>query len=71
MLVGCEEAGDNIAGLYSLTATCEANRVEPIAYLTDVLPAASAHTPQPRSSNFCPTSGARRAARGVSLTLPE
>lgn len=37
LFVGHEQAGANIAGLYSLTATCEANGVEPIAYLTDVL----------------------------------
>jgi transposase len=44
MFVGHEEAGDNIAGLYSLTATCEANGVEPIAYLTDVLGRIGTHS---------------------------
>jgi transposase len=43
LFVGHEEAGDNIAGLYSLTATCEANGVEPIAYLTDVLSRIGSH----------------------------
>lgn len=43
LFVGHEEAGDNIAGLYSLTATCEANGVEPIAYLTDVLGRIGSH----------------------------
>jgi transposase len=37
LFVGHEEAGENLAGLYSLVATCEANDVDPIAYLTDVL----------------------------------
>lgn len=37
LFVGHEEAGANIAGLYSLVSTCEANGVNPLAYLTDVL----------------------------------
>lgn len=36
MFVGHEDAGEHIAGLYSLVATCEANGVNPLAYLTDV-----------------------------------
>jgi transposase len=43
LFVGNEDAGDNIAGLYSLVATCEANGVNPIAYLTDVLLRVSTH----------------------------
>jgi transposase len=43
LFVGNQEAGANIAGLYSLTATCEANGVEPIAYLTDVLGRVGSH----------------------------
>ncbi len=43
LFVGHEQAGANIAGLYSLTATCEANGVEPIAYLTDVLGRVGSH----------------------------
>jgi transposase len=43
LFVGHEEAGANIAGLYSLTATCEANGVEPIAHLTDVLGRVGSH----------------------------
>jgi transposase len=35
--VGDEDAGANIAGLYSLAATCAANSKNPLAYLTDVL----------------------------------
>jgi transposase len=37
LFVGTNEAGENLAGLYSLIATCEANGVNPIDYLTDVL----------------------------------
>ena len=37
LFVGHEEAGQNLANLYSLVATCEANGVEPTAYLADVL----------------------------------
>lgn len=37
LFVGHEGAGENLAGLYSLVATCEANDVNPVAYLTDVL----------------------------------
>lgn len=37
LFVGDEDTGENLAGLYSLVATCEANRVDPITYLQDVL----------------------------------
>lgn len=37
LFVGDEDAGENLAVLYSLVATCEANGVDPIAYLGDVL----------------------------------
>ena len=43
LFVGHEEAGQNLAGLYSLVATCEANGVEPISYLTDVLGRVRSH----------------------------
>lgn len=43
LFVGHEDAGDNIAGLYSLVATCEANGVNPIEYLRDVLLRISNH----------------------------
>jgi transposase len=32
-----EQAGESLAGIYSLVATCEANAVNPIEYLQDVL----------------------------------
>ncbi len=31
------DAGENIAGLYSLVATCEARGINPFEYLADVL----------------------------------
>jgi transposase len=37
LFVGHDDAGGNLAGLYSLVATCEANGVNPLAYLEDVL----------------------------------
>ena len=37
LFVGHDEAGENLAGLYSLIATCEANEVNPVEYLADVL----------------------------------
>lgn len=37
LFVGNDEARENLAGLYSLVATCEANDVNPLAYLEDVL----------------------------------
>ena len=37
LFVGDEDCGENLAGLYSLVATCEANSIDPIAYLADVL----------------------------------
>jgi len=43
LFVGHEEAGENIAGLYSLVATCEANGVNPYEYLQDVMMRVSTH----------------------------
>jgi len=37
MFLGNAEAGENFCGLQSLVSTCEANGVNPLAYLTDVL----------------------------------
>jgi transposase len=37
LFVGSDQAGENLAGLYSLVATCEANQVNPYEYLADVL----------------------------------
>lgn len=43
LFVGSVEAGENIAGLYSLVATCEARGINPFAYLADVLPRIGDH----------------------------
>ena len=37
LFVGNEDTGANLAGLYSLVSTCEANNVDPVAYLREVL----------------------------------
>jgi len=37
LFVGHDAAGENLAGLYSLIATCEVNGVNPLEYLADVL----------------------------------
>lgn len=37
LFLGNEDAGANVAGLYSLIATCEANAVNPLDYLVDVM----------------------------------
>jgi len=37
LFVGNEEAGHNLANLYTVVATCEANGVNPMDYLTDIL----------------------------------
>ena len=37
LFVGDEEAGENLAGLYSLVATCDAVGIDPVEYLKDVL----------------------------------
>jgi transposase len=37
LFVGHEEAGHHLANLYTVVATCEANAVDPLAYITDVL----------------------------------
>lgn len=53
LFVGHEDAGENIAGLYSLVATCEANGVNPLDYLRDVLLRISTH-PADRIDDLLP-----------------
>jgi transposase len=53
LYVGNEDAGENIAGLYSLVATCIAYGKNPIEYLTDVLVRISSH-PQSRIDELLP-----------------
>jgi len=43
LFVGHEQAGQNLAGLYSLVATCVANDKDPLAYLTDILRRIGSH----------------------------
>jgi transposase len=53
LFVGHEDAGDNIAGLYSLVATCAAHGKNPLAYLTDVLTRIGSH-PNSRIDELLP-----------------
>ena len=50
--VGPEDCGDNIAALYSLVATCEANGVNPLTYLSDVLVRIQTHPPSRLTTCF-------------------
>jgi len=43
LFVGSDAAGENLAGLQALIATCEANSINPEAYLADVLPRLGSH----------------------------
>lgn len=43
LVVGDEEHRENFAGLCSLVSTCDANDVDPVAYLKDVLLLADEH----------------------------
>ena len=43
LFVGTDKAGENLAGLYSLIATCEAHQVNPVDYLADVLMRVQTH----------------------------
>ena len=43
LFVGTDHAGENLAGLYSLIATCEINGVNPVTYLADVLLRVQSH----------------------------
>jgi transposase len=43
LFVGNDEAGENLAGLMSLLATCEAHGVNPEEYFADVLMRLSTH----------------------------
>jgi transposase len=53
LFVGNDEAGANLAGLFSLLATCEANGVNPEQYLSDVLPRLASH-PNSRLDELLP-----------------
>ena len=53
MLVGHVEAGQNLAVLYTLVATCELHGINPLAYLTDMLPRVQ-HTRASQLSELLP-----------------
>jgi transposase len=53
LFVGTDEAGENLAGLYSLIATCEVNGINPVAYLADVLLRVQSH-PSSRIDELLP-----------------
>ncbi len=53
LFVGNDRAGRNIAGLYSIVATCEAHGINPVEYLTDVLLRIETH-PQSRIDELLP-----------------
>jgi transposase len=53
LFVGTDHAGENLAGMYSLIATCEANGVNPVAYLADVLVRVQDH-PKSRIDELLP-----------------
>ncbi|RKI51157.1 IS66 family transposase [Corallococcus sp. AB004] len=53
LFVGHEAAGQNLAGLYALVATCEANGVNPETYLADVLLRVQTH-PHARIGELLP-----------------
>lgn len=53
LFVGNDTAGENLAGLYSLVATCEANGINPEQYLADVLVRIKTH-PNSRISELLP-----------------
>ena len=45
IFLGNDQAGHTAAVLFSFTATCKANQVEPWAYLSDVIEQLAAATP--------------------------
>ncbi|WP_434346504.1 IS66 family transposase [Myxococcus virescens] len=59
LFVGHEAAGENLAGLYALVATCEANGVNPEEYLADVLLRVQTH-PNSRIDELLPHEWRRR-----------
>lgn len=61
LFVGDVAAGDNIAGLYTLIATCEARGINPFAYLTDVITRVQDH-PARHLDELLPGAWAQAAA---------
>jgi hypothetical protein len=56
LFVGHDEAGEHLARLYSLIATCEANDVNPVAYPPTCCSACT-RTPPRASTSCCRTAG--------------
>ncbi len=61
LFVGTDHAGENLAGLYSLITTCEANGINPVDYLADVLIRVQTH-PASRIDDLLPHNWAPRPA---------
>jgi transposase len=53
LFVGSDEGGENLASLYTLIATCEANRINAFRYLRDVLIRVQTH-PQSKIDDLLP-----------------
>ncbi|RUO88047.1 IS66 family transposase [Corallococcus sp. AB018] len=65
LFVGHEAAGENLAGLYALVATCEAHGVNPEDYLADVLLRVQTH-PNARIGELLPHEWKRLRATSAS-----
>jgi IS66 C-terminal element len=63
LFVGHDEAGENLAGLYSLVATCEANGVNPFDCLADVLICVQSHAASRIDELLRTTGSDRRSIR--------
>lgn len=61
LFVGHAASGANLAGLYTLIATCEARRINPFAYLADVLSRVQDH-PAQRIDDLLPAAWASASA---------
>jgi transposase len=61
LFLGDVEAGSNIAGIYTLIATCEARGINPLAYLTDVIARVQDH-PAQRLDELLPAAWAQADA---------
>ena len=59
LFVRNEDACNNVAGLYSLVATCEANGVNPLDYLSDVLLRVQDHPAAAIDDLYSHTAGVR------------
>jgi hypothetical protein len=54
LFAGSHEAARRAAVLYSITRTCALRRVDPLAYLTDILPKLAGGWPQSRIDELLP-----------------